>query len=156
MPDTKQIITRYYKLKNPVTNGHETTHLKVELYYSLGGYNCFTSKSETRGYVISVSPVGRYAGLESYIVFTGKKYCLVPVQRQSKKAKEEAKTKLWEGCNCNTNPMLARWATYKLQIYHKSSSTGVRVLSPISAPQSGGLALKGCASRVLTLKARRA
>lgn len=93
MPDTKQIITRYYKLKNPVTNGHETTHLKVELYYSLGGYNYFTSKSETRGYVISVSPVERHSGLESYIGFTGKKYCLVPVQRQSKKAKEEAKVK---------------------------------------------------------------
>lgn len=52
--------------------------------------------------------------------------------------------------------MLARQATYKLQIYHKSSSTGVRVLSSISVPQSGGLVLKGWASRVLALNAKRA
>ena len=33
--------------------------LKVETYYSKGGYNVFTYKEETRGYYLSIVPVKR-------------------------------------------------------------------------------------------------
>lgn len=64
--------------------------LKVELYYYLGGMNYFTGKYEIRGYYISVSPVEKVAKYESYMSFTGIKKCILPVDRQSKKAENNA------------------------------------------------------------------
>lgn len=70
------------------------THLKIEVYYHLGGYNCFTAKSENRGYYLSVSPVSRsdrYGVItESYTAFSGIKQCVKTVTRKSAKAEQEA------------------------------------------------------------------
>lgn len=65
--------------------------LKTQLFYSLGGLNYFTCKSEPRGYYLSVSPVQvdrRADGIivESYTAFTGKKILLLECKRQSKKS----------------------------------------------------------------------
>lgn len=79
----------------PLKQKHDVTHLRVEVYYSLGGYNNFTGKSEGRGYYLSVSPVGRSERcgvvMESYLAFTGRKLLILPVSRQSAKRFEEAK-----------------------------------------------------------------
>lgn len=72
------------------------SYLKVELYYSLGGYNLFTYKHEPRGYYLSVSPVERGNGMESYTAFTGVKLCVLEVKRRSKKAEMEALAKVSE------------------------------------------------------------
>lgn len=76
-------------------NPAKVTHLKIELYYGLGGMNHFTGRPENRGYYLSVSPVTREisAGgsvLESYAAFTGIKQNIKQVTRKSKKAEAEA------------------------------------------------------------------
>lgn len=71
------------------------THLKIEVYYNLGGHNVFTGKDEPRGYYLSVSPVERRRtdyGIttETYVAFSGIKECIKPVGRKSAKAEKEA------------------------------------------------------------------
>lgn len=82
------------KYINVKENTHHITHLKIEVYYSLGGYNYFTYKQENRGYYLSVSPVERktdeYGTMESYTAFTGIKKLIKEVSRKSKKAEAEA------------------------------------------------------------------
>lgn len=81
---------RYYK----VNNNPNATHLKAEIYYSLGGMNYFTYKNERRGYYMSISPVVReridYGTMESYTAFSGLKQCVLEVQRKSQKKMNEA------------------------------------------------------------------
>ena len=83
-------MVRYYK----VSNNPSATHLKAQIYYSLGGFNCFTYKNEARGYYMSITPVKRssdsYGTMESYTAFSGLKQCVLPVQRKSQKKMNEA------------------------------------------------------------------
>jgi hypothetical protein len=59
----------------PLKSG--ATHLKVELYYSKGGMNYFSGRSEQRGVYLSVSPVSVTKGdgysSETYTAFSGVK-----------------------------------------------------------------------------------
>ena len=84
-------MKKYYAVKE---NSARTTHLKCEVYYSLGGYNYFTYKSEGRGYYASVTPVERSTSCgfasESYVAFTGIKQLVKPVSRRSAKAEADA------------------------------------------------------------------
>ena len=70
------------------------THLKIEVYYNLGGFNVFTYQEEKRGYYISVSPVckNRRDGVtfEEYTAFSGVKQLVKAVSRKSAKAENEA------------------------------------------------------------------
>ena len=84
--DITNIIIKYYK----VTNHPTITHLKMELYYSKGGTNVWNSKTEDRGYYMSISPVKRERGIETYIGGPGIKRCILETQRKSKKKEEEA------------------------------------------------------------------
>ena len=68
----------------------ENHFLRVDLYYSLGGYNVFTYKEERRGYYMSVSPVEKSRGFETYIAISGTKYCMFEVARKTKKQAERA------------------------------------------------------------------
>ena len=86
----------YKKYLNLKSNGKNATHLKIELYYSLGGYNYFTYKQEGRGYYLSVVPVERANGFEGFMAFSGIKQLVKPVARKSEKAAREAE-KLAEG-----------------------------------------------------------
>ena len=61
------------------------THIKVEVYYSKGGMNYFTSRVEARGVYISVSPVTRSEGWESYTGFSGIKKHLFTMTRFNQK-----------------------------------------------------------------------
>ena len=67
--------------------------LKIEVYYNLGGINYFTGRVDERGYYISVTPVERARGMESFVAFTGAKQLIHPVKRQSAKAESIAHTK---------------------------------------------------------------
>lgn len=70
------------------------THLRVDVYYALGGYNNFTGKQEGRGFYLSVSPVGCSKGngfvSETYGAFSGVKQLILPVSRYSDKRMTEA------------------------------------------------------------------
>lgn len=85
-------MKKYIEVKE---NPAKVTHLKIELYYDLGGMNYFTGKAENRGYYLSVTPVtrGTSAGgftSESYTAFTGIKQNIKQVTRKSAKAETEA------------------------------------------------------------------
>lgn len=79
-----------------VVGDDRTTHLKCELYYELGGINYFTYTDEPRGYYVSVTPVKRSNGFESYTMFTGYKQLVQPCSRKSKKQQEIAESKYIE------------------------------------------------------------
>lgn len=84
-------MKKYIELKQNNT----ATHLKVEVYYKLGGINYCTYKQEPRGYYLSVSPVTLERGpgytMETYRAFSGVKQILKTVTRKSAKAEAEAK-----------------------------------------------------------------
>lgn len=85
-------MKKYIEVKE---NPAKVTHLKIELYYSLGGMNYYTYRAENRGYYLSVMPVTRGISAggfvsESYAVFTGIKQCVKEVKRKSAKAEIEA------------------------------------------------------------------
>ena len=85
-------MKRYIKVK---PNAGKTTHLKVDMSYSLGGMNLFTYKQERRGYYLTVCPVERRSCgdgvmMEGFVAFSGTKMLLKEVTRKSAKAEQEA------------------------------------------------------------------
>jgi hypothetical protein len=71
-------------------NDKNITHLKVELYYDLGGMNYFSGSVEGRGIKLSVSPVQRSERengivMESYTAFSGFKKLLKEMARFNQK-----------------------------------------------------------------------
>lgn len=83
----KTICETYRKLKG------DNRYLKIELYYVLGGVNCFTYKQEPRGFYLSVHPVTRTRNFVSFEAFTGAKVCVHECKRFSKKDSEQARIK---------------------------------------------------------------
>lgn len=84
------IKTEY--IKTDVLKG--ANNIRIKLYYDLGGFNCFTYKTEARGYYISVTPVDysekNGIRIESITAFRGVKQLLKAVNRQSKTAEAAA------------------------------------------------------------------
>jgi hypothetical protein len=76
-------MIKYIPIQNP---GRNANFVKVELYYNKGGMNYFTYREEKRGYYLSVSPVYRERGMESYTAFTGTKQLIKETSRKSEKA----------------------------------------------------------------------
>lgn len=78
----------------------DSTHIKVELFYSKGGYNYFTGKEEKRGMYISFTPVSREErdgySMESFVAFSGVKFLVKEMKRKSQKAIDEIENKLAE------------------------------------------------------------
>lgn len=69
------------------------THIQVELYYSLGGMNYFSGKSEPRGYYLSITPVNikqedGYA-MVGYTMFSGIKFLIEEATRKGQKKFQE-------------------------------------------------------------------
>ena len=67
---------------------------KIEVRYSIGGNSGWGRGEEARGYYLHVTPVkiedkGGYR-MEIMTAFSGYKYLLIEVKRQSKKAEESA------------------------------------------------------------------
>ena len=65
-------------------------YIKLYTYYKKDSMNYFTGRTEARGYYLSVTPVERARGFESFVAFTGFKVLLKEVTRASKKAEAEA------------------------------------------------------------------
>lgn len=100
-----RIKVEYIKAKG------ENQYLKIELYYSLGGYNMFSYRQERRGYYISCTPVKRenYGGcsMESFMAFSGQKILVHECARKGKTAEQTA---------------LGRWDEYKGLLLTKYAS----------------------------------
>lgn len=71
-------------------NNGKITHIKLEVFYSLGGMNVFTYRNEERGYYISATPVERTDRYEMTTAFSGIKKCILPCARKSAKRAAEA------------------------------------------------------------------
>lgn len=84
-------MKKYLEVKE---NNQKVTHIKLEVYYSLGGMNYFTYKQERRGYYASVTPVERSNSygciMEGTVAFSGIKQLVKEVPRKSAKAEAEA------------------------------------------------------------------
>lgn len=84
------------------------THLELHIYYSKGGINYATYKTEARGYYVSVTPVTMEGSLLSFTCFSGLKYLLEPCTRKSDKAYKAALAKFTpELCATLTNKVMA-------------------------------------------------
>lgn len=71
-------------------NNGNITHIKLEVFYSLGGMNVFTYRNEERGYYISATPVTMTDIYEMTTAFSGLKKCIIPCSRKSAKREAEA------------------------------------------------------------------
>ena len=74
------------KIKSLQVAEGNCTHLDIELYYSKGGMNYFTSKNEGRGIYLSVQPVTRRENSYSYTAFSGIKQLVKEMARFNQKA----------------------------------------------------------------------
>lgn len=61
------------------------SHLKVELYYTLGGMNYFTGINEARGIYLSVCPITKTETSTIYRGFSGGKICVKEMTRFNQK-----------------------------------------------------------------------
>jgi len=69
----------------PVISTPNANELVVEVYYSLGGTNLFTYKTDPRGYYLSVSPFKRGETSMMYVLGSGAKILILPCNRRSNK-----------------------------------------------------------------------
>lgn len=76
----------------PVKKGN-ATHIKVELYYTKGGMNYFSGKTDARGLYLSVSPVSISSGdgytTETYSAYSGVKRHVHEMSRFSQSTLEK-------------------------------------------------------------------
>lgn len=70
----------------PVEGNTSCTHIDVELYYSKGGMNYFTSRNEERGLYLSVSPLEKGDRFVKYSAFSGIKKHVKAMKAFSQKA----------------------------------------------------------------------
>ena len=79
---SKDIVFKKYI----AVDGPDVSHLRIDLYYHLGGWNMFTYRDEPRGYYLSVTPVVLDARegytMESTTVFRGAKLLVKEVTRK--------------------------------------------------------------------------
>lgn len=91
--------------------------LKVEVYYDKGGQNYFSGKWVRRGYYLMVIPVKREERngivIETVTAYSGVKMLLKEVQRQSKKAGQEALALAKEKINDLIHHVIAKQTTAK-------------------------------------------
>ena len=85
------------KIERTYKASHETKNANViiaSIYYNKGGANFYSYKNEERGYYFSIIPEEQRGCMHIYEGFSGVKTCILPVNRQSKKSFEVAKSML--------------------------------------------------------------
>ena len=87
----------YIITKNPEKDKSSNV-LTAQIYYSLGGMNYFSYRSEPRGYYFSITPERRGKGTVSFSMSNpGAKHCFMEVKRRTKK-NETAAGEMWDEC----------------------------------------------------------
>lgn len=83
------VFSKYIKAEGP-----QVSHLRIDLYYDLGGFNGFTYRNDPRGYYLSVTPVERCDRggyfTESQTLFRGAKLLIKEVTRKGAGVAKEA------------------------------------------------------------------
>jgi hypothetical protein len=82
-------------MKQYLKTNKENTEIKIELSYSIGGMNYFTSRAEKRGYYLHAQPleVSRSANgitIEQYTPAKGYKHLILETKRKSDKSYKTA------------------------------------------------------------------
>ena len=90
---------RNARMVNPQTN-----RIRLSVDYNLGGLNCFTCKTEPRGYYLSATPEYTHGSMTQCVLGAGVKHFLLEVPRQSKKRAMEACAKAEQ-----LAPQLVEW-----------------------------------------------
>ena len=88
--DKPKTVRKVLHMEKYLATTTPNKYIKVYTYYKKDSMNYFTYKNEARGYYLSVTPVERARGFESFVAFTGFKVLLKEVTRASKKAEAEA------------------------------------------------------------------
>jgi len=57
----------------------------IEVRYEMGGHNFWTYRTDPRGIYLSIKPVVRTGGFQTYMMYSGVKHLLVPLNRYSQK-----------------------------------------------------------------------
>lgn len=78
--------------------------IRLSVKYSLGGYNCFTYKTDPRGYYLHATPEYAHENMITCALGAGIKHLLLEVPRQSKKRAIEACAKAEQ-----LAPQLVEW-----------------------------------------------
>lgn len=87
----------YIITKNPEKDKHSNV-LTAQIYYSLGGMNYLSYRSEPRGYYFSITPENRSRGMVSFTLSNpGAKQCIMEVKRRTKK-NEASASEMWDEC----------------------------------------------------------
>ena len=68
----------------------KASRIRLSVRYNLGGYNCFTYKTDPRGYYLHAAPEHAYEHKVHYVLGMGAKHLLLEVSRQSKERAMEA------------------------------------------------------------------
>ena len=68
----------------------KASRIRLSVRYNLGGYNCFTYKTDPRGYYLHATPEHAYEHKVNYVLGMGAKHLLLEVPRQSKERAAEA------------------------------------------------------------------
>ena len=79
--------------------GDNYTHIRVQVYYDLGGMNYATYKTEARGYYLSLTPVtltreDRGVTMERFAAFSGSKFLLEETKRTNAKRLDAWQTRI--------------------------------------------------------------
>jgi len=72
-----------------IIDGGDRNTLRVELYYSLGGWNFFTGTKEGRGLYVQVTPMEIGDGFTSFTAFEGVKQLMLETKRFNQKQLDE-------------------------------------------------------------------
>ena len=92
------------KARDPRMVDPQTNRIRLSVSYNLGGYNCFTYKTDPRGYYLHATPEYAYEHMVNYVLGAGAKHLLLEVSRQSKKRAMEACAKAEQFA-----PQLVEW-----------------------------------------------
>jgi len=79
------------KIRLPVQETENATHLEVEVYYDKGGVNWYSGREEARGIYVRVGPIAIRNGFESFLVGDncGRKKFLEGAKRLNRKRVEQ-------------------------------------------------------------------
>lgn len=103
-------MKEYFKVKD------SNQEIKISTGYELGGVNGWNGQRNSRGYYVYVQPVERKDNggwiSESFVMFSGYKFCVEEVERKSKKVFEKVEqhalenARLWAENYCLQNGLI--------------------------------------------------
>lgn len=101
--ELKTLATKEFAIK-----GGNANRLTCEVYYSKGGQNVFTGRTEPRGYYFSITPEQVNGNVISYAGFSGSKGLMFETDRRTKSGEEKAVGQFQEYIDRYLEPFMER------------------------------------------------